>query len=306
LCECASALHVCVSASVHIWHAQEKEGGKQRGSHYPTSPSLFILCSDHVCSFSISTGDDESVSTHDVALQPSRLQPVAVLLRTHEHFPAHVAALLGARLLVLEMDASGTPLDEHLGQLHHRREPTVARVAVRDDRREVVHCWRAHALLGGHRRPRLPLLPVVEQLRPEELVDLVWDGVHRVVGDVRPWLVARRRRRRRLPAGDVDRVQILAHLCDLHRVERAERSRALASCVHDAEHLPQLLGLCVGGRLCQQRSTQVRDLLGGVRAGRAFPSRRLPPRVDLCDSGLPGVKFGVCWRRRMNSRACHA
>jgi len=52
-----------------------------------------------------------------------------VLLRGHEHLATHVAALLGARRLVLEVDAGGARLDHHLGQLHHRGQPAVAGVA---------------------------------------------------------------------------------------------------------------------------------------------------------------------------------
>jgi hypothetical protein len=43
-----------------------------------------------------------------------------------------VAALLGAWLLVFEVDAGSAALDEHLGQLHDRRQPTVPRVSIYD------------------------------------------------------------------------------------------------------------------------------------------------------------------------------
>ena len=48
-----------------------------------------------------------------------------MLLRRDEDLTAHVTALLRAGLLVLKMNPSGSRLDEQLGQLHHRTQPSV-------------------------------------------------------------------------------------------------------------------------------------------------------------------------------------
>ncbi len=94
----------------------------------------------------------------------------------HQHLAGHVAALLGAGGLVLDVDAGGALLDEELGQLHDGGQAAVARVGVGDDGAQVVDVGEVGALGLGHRQALLALLAVVEQLGHEEVADLVGDG----------------------------------------------------------------------------------------------------------------------------------
>ena len=130
--------------------------------------------------------------------------------------PAMCPPLLGARRLVLDVDAGGALLDEHLGQLHDGRDAAVARVGVGDDRPQEVRVGQVRALGLGHAEALLALLAVVEELREPEVLHFVRHrgltgqlrlgkrniSHHRVVGQIWARLIARgRRRRRHSPTG---------------------------------------------------------------------------------------------------------
>ncbi|KUI62650.1 hypothetical protein VP1G_11414 [Cytospora mali] len=117
-----------------------------------------------------------SLLTHDVRLCPDSNQAVDVLTDGHEHLAGHVSALLGPGRLVLDVDAGSTLLDEQLGQLHDGRQATVASVTIGDDGAEVVDVGQARPLGLRCRQTLVPLLPVVEELRHEEVGYLVGDG----------------------------------------------------------------------------------------------------------------------------------
>ncbi|KAJ6443327.1 protein kinase SNF1 [Purpureocillium lavendulum] len=117
--------------------------------------------------------------THNVGLRADGDQAANVLADGHEDLAGHVTALLGAGGLVLDVDAGGTLLDEELGELHDGREAAVARVGVGDDGPQVVDVGEGAALRLGRREALLALLAVVEELRHEEVADLVGDGARR-------------------------------------------------------------------------------------------------------------------------------
>lgn len=121
--------------------------------------------------------DGEQVAAHDVGLGADGHEPVDVLADGHEHLARHVPALLGPRRLVLDVDPRRAALHEQLRQLHHRRQPAVPRVRVRDDRPQVVDVGELGPLrLAGRAEPLLPLLAVVEELRHEEVLYFVGYG----------------------------------------------------------------------------------------------------------------------------------
>lgn len=115
--------------------------------------------------------------THNVGLSADGDQTVDVLTDGHQHFTSHVPALLRARSLVLNVDTGSASLDEKLGQFHDRGQTTVASVGVRDDGSEVVNVGHLVTLVLWGGDALLTLLPVVEELGHEELVDLVGHGV---------------------------------------------------------------------------------------------------------------------------------
>eukprot|EP00420_Gonyaulax_spinifera_P030812 CAMPEP_0197880944 /NCGR_PEP_ID=MMETSP1439-20131203/8594_1 /TAXON_ID=66791 /ORGANISM="Gonyaulax spinifera, Strain CCMP409" /LENGTH=80 /DNA_ID=CAMNT_0043500521 /DNA_START=38 /DNA_END=277 /DNA_ORIENTATION=+ len=80
----------------------------------------------------------------------------------------------------------------------------MACVSVRNDRVEVVYHRRLGALLRCHSAPVLVLLPVMEKLSLEQLIDFVRHCVIGVVSHVGAWLVGRAGRGAGLPAAHVD------------------------------------------------------------------------------------------------------
>lgn len=78
-------------------------------------------------------GATQTKRTHHVGLGPDGHQAADVLADGHQHLARHVAALLGAGRLVLDVDAGGALFDKELGELHDGRQPAVARVGVGDD-----------------------------------------------------------------------------------------------------------------------------------------------------------------------------
>lgn len=120
---------------------------------------------------------DPLLHTHDVGLRTDGDQAVDVFADGYKHLSSHVATLLGARGLVLNVNTSSTTLNEQLGQLHHSGKTTVTSISIGDDRAQVVDIGNILALSPGRGHTLLTLFPVVEQLSKEELVDLVGHSV---------------------------------------------------------------------------------------------------------------------------------
>lgn len=57
---------------------------------------------------------NDQVASHDISLEPCRLESSHVFSSANQHFSAKMAALLYSRLLVLQVDASCSSVDEHL------------------------------------------------------------------------------------------------------------------------------------------------------------------------------------------------
>ena len=133
--------------------------------------------------------------------------------------------------LVLEVHAGRARLDHELRELHDRREATVARVAVGDDRRQVIDVLTAR---------EGPAVVVLQGL--EELVDLLRDRIIRIVREIRTGLVGRGRRRRALPSRNVDGRELGRHGRGLDGVEGAVGARVAARRGAQVQSLEELLG----------------------------------------------------------------
>lgn len=115
--------------------------------------------------------------THDVGLRTDGDQAVDVFADGHKHLSSHVATLLGARSLVLNVNTSSTTLNEQLGELHDSGKTTVTGIGIGDDRAQVVDIGNLLTLIPGCGDTLFTLFPVVEQLSKEKLVDLVGHSV---------------------------------------------------------------------------------------------------------------------------------
>jgi hypothetical protein len=98
-----------------------------------------------------------------------------------EYLACHVSAFLRTRCLIFDMDTSGTFLDKHLGEFEHGSEATVPGIGISDDGAEIIDVGDFGSLLRGKVGSGLALLSVMEELGLEEVLDLVWYGVGRVV-----------------------------------------------------------------------------------------------------------------------------
>mmetsp|Transcript_28300 Transcript_28300/g.81856 ORF Transcript_28300/g.81856 Transcript_28300/m.81856 type:complete len:259 (-) Transcript_28300:741-1517(-) len=87
----------------------------------------------------IRTCHDDGAGAHDVRRQTSSDEPITMFLRRYQNFAAHMATLLSSGLLVFEVNAGSTCLDEELGELHDGRESTMTSIAIGNYRGEVIH-----------------------------------------------------------------------------------------------------------------------------------------------------------------------
>merc|ERR1719450_1355450 len=141
---------------------------------------------DHSCSLRVGAPDDDQRGVQNVRLEAAGDQPLAMLRGGNQDLATHVAALLGAGLLVLDMDTSCAILDEHLSELHGCCQSSMARVGICDNGVEIVNGRGGCALVGRHAATCLKLLTVMETLSPEELVNFVWHSVVGIVGNIWP------------------------------------------------------------------------------------------------------------------------
>lgn len=82
----------------------------------------------------VGAGDYDELCAHHVRLGPTGDKSVDVLLHRYHDFASHMAALLGARCLIFDVDASSARFDKHPHELQRRCEASMARIGISDDR----------------------------------------------------------------------------------------------------------------------------------------------------------------------------
>lgn len=108
----------------------------------------------------------------------------------NQNLASHVSTLLGARRLILNVNASSSLLDKELGELHDSGETTVTGVCVRNKRSQEVNVGSFR--LVRRAKTLLTLLAVVEELGHEQMADLVGNSCVRIVCKIRARLVGGR------------------------------------------------------------------------------------------------------------------
>ncbi len=208
----------------------------------------------------IGAGDEDAGHAHDVGRQPRGDELLDELARRHEHLAAHVAALLGRRELILEVNAGRPGLDHRLHQLEGVERTAEARLGVGDDGREPVDAvFLVHVLnlVGAHEGVVDALNQIGHAVgRVEALVGVGLGGGIAVAGH--------------LPAADVDRLQPGLHL--LHGLIAGDgpQRRHVILLLHQP---PQPLGAHAGqGVLDLHRTAQPHHVLGRVGPGDALPA----------------------------------
>mmetsp|Transcript_42402 Transcript_42402/g.64170 ORF Transcript_42402/g.64170 Transcript_42402/m.64170 type:complete len:513 (+) Transcript_42402:271-1809(+) len=248
---------------------------------------------NHGRSFGISSGHEDERRVQDVGLQTDGDEALAVLPSGHQNLAAHVAALLGAWFLILDVDAGGTIFDEHFCEFHCRGKTSVASVGVGNDRVEVVDRLGLGPHLGGHAASLLILLPVMEELGSEKLVHLVGNSVVRVVGDVGSRLVGSGGSGAALPARDVHSGQVLGHLSNLDGVQSTEGVGASALGLMVPHHVVQFGAQFCRGEIQWEGALHLHNILRSVRSGRVLEPLAIHPRLHCLHSG---IEIGVLGR----------
>mmetsp|Transcript_39897 Transcript_39897/g.93960 ORF Transcript_39897/g.93960 Transcript_39897/m.93960 type:complete len:217 (-) Transcript_39897:323-973(-) len=196
---------------------------------------------NHGRRFCVRPGHQHQGVVQHVSLHADRDQSRDVLCSRYQHLATHVTTLLRSWLLVFDVDAGSTVLDEHLGELHGSCEATVTGIRISDDGVEVVHRRVLCQLLRRHVLPVCELLAVMEELRSEQLVHLVGHGVVGIVTHIWSRLIGGGGSRARLPPTHVHSFKVLRHLNHLHCVQGAKGVRACALGLEFPKHLVELL-----------------------------------------------------------------
>ena len=243
--------------------------------------------------------DDDARHSHDVELEPRRVEPLVLLILPDQDLAALMTAFLGARLLVLDVVARHAHLDESSDEVSNMCVTAMARVGVGDDERAKVDVRRCPALLLVHLGAREVLVPVGREERANQAGRLVRYLAQRVAREVRTGVLGCRPLRRGGPAAEVDGIDPhpLHHDCLTRRV-RAE-GRDLATLL---EQLPKpgmepFGGHPSDGVVGLDRALLLDDLARAMKAHDAIePGRRAPLtggrdlRFEVVHRWLGGVR----------------
>ena len=159
---------------------------------------------DQVGRLGVGAGHDDAGDPHDVELEAGGVQPLVLLVLRDQHLAALVAALLGARTLVLDVVARDAGLHEAADQVAHVRVAAVAGVGVGDDERPEVVGRRRRALRLGHARAQIMLVAVGGEERAHPRGGLVGRLAERVAREIGPRVFARSPLGGDRPAAQVD------------------------------------------------------------------------------------------------------
>ena len=216
----------------------------------------------------VGAGDEDAGDPHDVELEARGVQPLVLLVLRDQHLAALVAALLGARALVLDVVARHADFHEAADQVAHVRVAAVAGVGVGDDERPEVVGRRRGALRLGHARAQVVLVPVGGEQGAHQRGGLVGHLAERVAREIGPRIFARSALGGGRPAAEVDPFD--AHPLHGHGLPRrvgAEGGDALPL----GEELAQAVverrrGLARDRVVVRDRAALLDDLTRGVEA----------------------------------------
>ena len=162
-------------------------------------------------------------NAHDVELEAGRVQSLVLLVLCHKHFAALMAALLGARALVLDVVARNAGLHEATDEVANVRVAAVAGVRVGDDERPEVVSLRRGALCLSHPRTQILLVTIRRKQGAHERRRFVGHLAERITGEIRSRILARAALGGRRPAAEVDPFD--PHPLHRHRLPRRVRTK---------------------------------------------------------------------------------
>ncbi len=266
--------------------------------------ALVAATVDQVGGFGVGAGDDDARNAHDVELEAGRVQSLVLLVLRHQHLAALVAALLGARALVLDVVARNAGLDEAADQVAHVRIAAVAGVGVGDDERPEVVGRRRGALRLGHARAQVLLVAVGGEQGAHERRGLVGHLAERVAREIGSRVLARSALGRGRPAAEVDPLD--PHPLHRHRLPRrvrAEGGDALALREELAQAVVERRGRLARHRVVVGDGAALLDHLArGVEADDPRESGAVEPLLGLGDFLLERSHEGLSLVQTTKSR----
>ena len=252
---------------------------------------------DEVGRLGVGAGHDDARHPHDVELEACGVEPLDLLVGRHQHLAALMAALLGARPLVLDVVAGHAGLDEAADQVADVRISTVAGVGVGDDERPVVDRGRGRPLLFGHLQPQEVLVAVGGEQGPHQAGGLVGHLAQRIAGEVGAGVLGDRSLGRGGPAAEVDALD--AHSLHGHGLAggvRPEGGDALLLGEQLAQPLVEGLGgLARDGVVDRDGAALLDDLPRAVEAGDPLEPRTVDVPLGVGDL-LVESRLGLCVR----------
>src|SRR5208282_3516808 len=112
------------------------------------------------CGLGISSGHKDARNPHDIELEASSIQTLDLLVLSHHHLTALMAAFLRSRLLIFDVISRNADFYKAANQIADVRVAAVTGVGVGDDEGPEIHGRSCLALLFGHARPREVLILV--------------------------------------------------------------------------------------------------------------------------------------------------
>ena len=152
----------------------------------------------------IGAGHDQAGHAHDVELKARGVEALDLLVARHQHLAALVSALLGARLLVLDVIAGHARLDEAPDEIADMGVTAVPGVGIGDDQRPEVDLRRGLALVLGHTCAGEALVAIGGEQGPDNAGGLVGNLREGVARQVRSGVLGGRALGRGGPSAQVE------------------------------------------------------------------------------------------------------
>ncbi len=200
-----------------------------RGTEEERLVALIGAAVDQVGRLGVGARDDDAGNAHDVELKAGGIEALDLLVRGDQHLAALVAALLGARALVLDVIPRNAGLDEAADQVAHMGIAAVAGVGVGDDEWAVVVGRGRGALRLAHPQAQILLVAVGGEQRAHQRRRLIRHLAQGIAREIGPRILGGGTLGGGRPAAEVDALD--PHPLHGHRLPRrvgAEGGDALA------------------------------------------------------------------------------
>src|ERR1700758_1811889 len=134
------------------WHSEVGDSQDERLIAFVSTSIEEIRC---LC---IGAGNDDAGHSHDVKLEPRRIEAQYLLVLRHEHLAALVSALLYPRLLILDVVTRDANFHESSNQVPDMSVSTVTGISIRDNERPIIDLRGGCPLFCRHARTSKELI----------------------------------------------------------------------------------------------------------------------------------------------------